>query len=73
MITAFFNDNKQRKEVAEREGPHHLDACWHRLWAGIRLTRPVTSDFYWDPAPVFGIALEATIFPGPQAIFGSVG
>ncbi|MEP9387751.1 iron-containing redox enzyme family protein [Mesorhizobium sp. KR9-304] len=27
-------------ELAERNGPHHLDETWHRVWSGVRLTLP---------------------------------
>jgi hypothetical protein len=33
-ITRFMD------ETAEREGPHHLDHAWHRIWAGVRATLP---------------------------------
>jgi hypothetical protein len=36
--------------VAVHEGPHNLDGHWHRIWSGMRLTLPSTSDFHWNPA-----------------------
>lgn len=27
-------------EVTERDGPHHVDRIWHRIWAGVRATLP---------------------------------
>jgi hypothetical protein len=27
-------------QVAERDGPHHLDHVWHRVWSGVRATLP---------------------------------
>jgi hypothetical protein len=35
-------------ELAEREGLHSIDAYWHRIWTGMRLTLPASSDFYWN-------------------------
>lgn len=26
--------------VAKREGPHHMDRVWHRVWSGVRATLP---------------------------------
>ena len=30
-------------QVTEREGPHHLDDVWHRVWSGVRATLPQIS------------------------------
>ena len=62
-IKTFMNS------VAEREGPHNLDAYWHRIWSGMRLTLPVTSDFYWNPTPLSVSSPEQSISPGTSAIF----
>ncbi|MFZ5677487.1 MAG: iron-containing redox enzyme family protein [Pseudomonadota bacterium] len=27
-------------QLTERQGPHHLDETWHRIWSGVRATLP---------------------------------
>lgn len=55
--------------IAQQEGPHNLDAHWHRIWAGMRLTLPETSDFYWNPAHLSTPSPECMIYPVASAIF----
>lgn len=55
--------------VAEREGPHNLNTLWHRIWSGMRLTLPVTSEFYSNPLPLSASSPQCTIFPESQATF----
>jgi hypothetical protein len=54
--------------VAAHEGPHNLDGHWHRIWSGMRLTLPTTSDFHWNPTPGQQ-SLEPIISATPTAIF----
>jgi len=43
IIKLFMDD------IAAHEGHHRLDYYWHRIWTGMRLTLPSSSDFYWNP------------------------
>lgn len=54
--------------VAAHEGPHNLDGHWHRIWSGMRLTLPATSDFHWNPTASQRPS-ELKIQAAPTAIF----
>ena len=66
-IKAYMN------EVAEREGPHSLDGHWLRVWNGMRLTLPASSDFYWNAGTGVSGPSQQTSYPAPTPIFSPAG
>lgn len=56
-------------DVAEREGNHNLNSHWHRIWSGMRLTLPASSDFYWNPTSNAENLSQSANAAAPSAIF----
>ncbi len=57
------------KDQTEREGPHSLDHYWQRIWSGMRLTLPASSDFYWKPTTPSTTSPGASASPSSSPIF----